>query len=218
MTISVIIITMNEPNLEPLINSLKAQNSKSLGEIIVVNSGKNLIIDGVKTIQEVPPNRGLQLRTGANLAKFENLWFLHSDSTTPSDSLNQVAKALENLQIGCFRVKFDRDGFWMKFIEICSNLRVKWRNIAFGDQGIFVKKEFYYAIGGFKDKEIMEDYEFSLRVKKNGVKFKLLNSYITTSGKKFAKPLKTLVKMQILQHKFRKGENLKRLMDEYQKI
>ena len=47
-----------------------------------------------------------------------------------------------------------------------SNLRVKLRKIAFGDQGIFMKKELFEEIGGMPNLPIMEDLELSLRLKK----------------------------------------------------
>ncbi len=39
------------------------------------------------------------------------------------------------------------------------------RNIFFGVNGIFVKKDVFNALGGFKEILIMEDYDFSIRMR-----------------------------------------------------
>lgn len=40
------------------------------------------------------------------------------------------------------------------------------RCIFYGDNGIFVKKDAFDKLGGFKEIPIMEDYDFSIRMKK----------------------------------------------------
>ncbi|NLK66407.1 MAG: glycosyltransferase family 2 protein [Campylobacteraceae bacterium] len=222
---SIIIITLNDPNLAKLLTQIFALNFDGEFEVIIVNAGEPLSLENkkIKVIENAPRNRGLQLNLGANLAKFETLWFLHSDSSIDKNSLNLISSALRSSEIGCFRVKFDKGGFFMKFIELGSNLRVIFRNIAFGDQGIFIKKSLFESLGKFREIPIMEDYDFSMKVKESGYKFKLANGYITTSARRFKNPLKTLFKMQVLQYKFRKERkkaNLKmeKFQNEYQKI
>ncbi|MSN96043.1 glycosyltransferase [Campylobacter sp. FMV-PI01] len=217
MALSIIIITLNDPNLPILLSQISKFDGKF--EVIVVNAGNSLNLDGkIKLIENTPKNRGLQLNLGAKEAKFDKFWFLHSDSLIDKNSLNLILNALKNSQIGCFKIKFDKKSLIMKILEICSNLRVKFRNIAFGDQGIFMTKEFYNEMNGFKEIPIMEDYDFSIRVKNKGVKFHQLNSSIITSSKRFNKPLKTIFKMQILQFKFRKKYDIKSIEDAYKKI
>ncbi|WP_298955567.1 glycosyltransferase [uncultured Campylobacter sp.] len=152
--------------------------------------------------------RGAQMDAGARAAKFENLLFLHADSEF--ESVNAVARAdavLETCEAGCFTLKFKPSGVLLNLIALGSNLRVNFRNIAFGDQGIFIRKALFQKFGGFENLAIMEDYALSMKLKKAGVKFKRLRERIITSARKFRREgvLSTLLKMQILQYKFRNG-------------
>lgn len=54
---------------------------------------------------------------------------------------------------------------WMRCCSFCSNLRVRLRKIAFGDQGIFLTRELFEQIAGFSDLPIMEDYKLSIDLK-----------------------------------------------------
>ncbi len=45
------------------------------------------------------------------------------------------------------------------------NLRSRLSGIATGDQGIFVRRDTFFALGGFPDQPLMEDIELSKRLK-----------------------------------------------------
>lgn len=94
-----------------------------------------------------------------------------------------------------------------------SSRRVKYRNIAFGDQGMFFRKEYFYSLGHFKNIDFMEDYDFSIRVKKNGDRIKLLDQKIYSSGRRFINNglWKTIITMQKAQSMYRRGKALKKL-------
>ena len=59
-------------------------------------------------------------------------------------------RALDRCDVGCFRLKFDEGGVLLNLIALGSNLRVKLRNIAFGDQGIFIQKAFLTQLAALK--------------------------------------------------------------------
>ena len=225
MAISIIVPIYNEntDTLARLTQNLQAQQGEF--EVIFVDSSEeahrilsaneesfdriNLSSSGLNfTLIHSPKGRGMQQNLGAKRAKFDKLLFLHADSAFERDDAILAAdEALEIFEAGCFKLKFDSSELAMKIVAFMSNLRVKFREIAFGDQGIFMTKRLFERLTGFADIPIMEDYELSLRLKKEGVKFKQLNVQITTSARKFELEgvLKTIIKMQILQRKFRKG-------------
>ena len=162
--------------------------------------------------------RGAQLDAGASVTKFEKLLFLHADSAFYDERAILVAeRALDRCEAGCFRLKFDDGGMLLNLIALGSNLRVKLRNIAFGDQGIFIRKSLFNAVGGFENLAIMEDYKLSMKLKRSGVKFCQLAQNIITSARKFRRDgvMKTLVKMQILQYKFRNGASADEIAKSY---
>ena len=126
-------------------------------------------------------------------------------------------RALDRCKAGCFRLKFDEGGVLLNLIAFGSNLRVKFRNIAFGDQGIFIRKGLFNAVGGFENLAIMEDYKLSMKLKRSGVKFCQLSQNIVTNARKFRCEgvIKTLIKMQILQYKFRNGASADEIAKSY---
>ncbi|MBE9852730.1 glycosyltransferase family 2 protein [Campylobacter concisus] len=234
MAISVITPIYNEPceNLERFCALLAAQKGEF--EVIFADAsepnfyeGKNfdlaLNLSKIFTperfkILPCKKGRGAQLDAGASVAKFEKLLFLHADSAFCDEGAILAAqRALDRCEAGCFRFKFDEDGVLLNLIALGSNLRVKFRNIAFGDQGIFIRKGLFNALGGFENLAIMEDYKLSIKLKRSGVKFCQLAQNIITSARKFRREgvIKTLIKMQILQYKFRNGASADEIAKSY---
>jgi len=85
--------------------------------------------------------RAKQMNYGASKAGGEVLWFLHADSTPPMDALDRIREVLrKGYKAGCFRLRFDSKHPLMLYNSLASNLRVRIRSIAFGDQGIFILK------------------------------------------------------------------------------
>lgn len=229
MAISVITPIYNEPreNLERFCDILAAQNGEFEAIFADASEPKNFDL-ALHLGEKFPPDkfkilacekgRGTQLDAGANAAKFEKLLFLHADSKFQSaDAVSQADAALDRCEAGCFKLKFDEGGALLNLIALGSNLRVKLRNIAFGDQGIFIKKSLFNALGGFENLAIMEDYKLSMKLKRSGVKFHRLDQNIITSARKFRREgvIKTLVKMQILQYKFRNGASADEIAKSY---
>ena len=64
-----------------------------------------------------------------------------------------------------------------------SNFRSRRWHIAFGDQGIFVRRDLFQDMGGFPDLPLMEDYEFSRRMKARKIPLTVLPGQIVTSAR-----------------------------------
>jgi hypothetical protein len=98
-----------------------------------------------------------------------------------------------------------------------SNLRAK-RGIPFGDQGIWIKKEVFDSMGGFPDLPIMEDYEFSRRMK--GTQVCQLPGRIITSGRRYEKgfPIVTALRMVHLRQLYRSGVDIQEIARRYKDI
>lgn len=159
--------------------------------------------------------RANQMNIAAKYAKGEYLWFLHVDSIIDNNSINEIENIKED--VGCFTLKFDSDKWQMKMVAFNSNLRVKCRNIAFGDQGIFIKRELFEKIGGYKSIPIMEDYQLSMDIKKLGKKIHLSKLPIITSARRFEKNgiFKTIINMQKLQYRYRCGYDINKIYSDY---
>ena len=133
-----------------------------------------------------PRGRASQMNEGARLAAGEILLFLHSDTRLPGNFLKQLEHALPDSSVvgGAFKVKIDQPGLFFHLASLGSNLRAAATGIYFGDQAIFVRKIVFHQIGGFPLIELMEDWEFSLSMRRVG-KTQLLPGPITTSARRW---------------------------------
>lgn len=161
--------------------------------------------------------RSRQMNAAAKYAKGDYLFFLHCDTHIGPDCVNLIEDS--NLDAGCFSLKFEPTNPSLDFIDFFSNLRVKRKHIAFGDQGIFIKREIFEKIGGYKDIPLMEDYQLSMDIKKAGYKLKQINYPIYTSSRRLKKhPLRTGFFMKILQKLYRNGYDIEKIAELYKKI
>lgn len=74
----------------------------------------------------------------------------------------------------------------LRLVAAGINLRARMRRSATGDQGIFVRKSVFQAIGGAPDWPLFEDVELVRRIKQAG-KFVVLKTAITTSGRRYVR-------------------------------
>ncbi|OPJ57270.1 TIGR04283 family arsenosugar biosynthesis glycosyltransferase [Alkalithermobacter paradoxus] len=200
--ISIVVPVLNEEkSIESLlINLINLDFDK---EIIVVDGGSTdntkVIASKYAKVVDSKKGRAIQMNTGAKECSGDIIWFVHSDSKVDKDSLKHIKETIDQGYIGGgFKLYFaDNGSKFMKYIEITSNLRAKFLGLYFGDQGIFIKRDIFLNAGGYPEIEIMEDFQFSIDIKKHG-KMKMVNKYIGTSARRFEKGgyLKTFVLMQ----------------------
>lgn len=133
-------------------------------EIVVVSADSDpelsafCAANGCRYLESVPC-RGAQLDSGARCAEAPVLWFLHADAVPYPSSLGDIALALaEGAESGHFRFKFAGTSTWRKeLIEWLVKLRVQMGGIAYGDQGLFVRRPVYLACGGFPHQPLFEE-------------------------------------------------------------
>lgn len=189
MQISVIIPTLNEEgNIEKTLLS-----ANTADEIIVVDCGSrdNTVqiakSFGAKVIFS-EKGRGIQMDAGAGLASGDVILFLHADTILPSGWKDYVEKLFNNDNIigGAFLLGIDSKKLFLKLINWIANLRAKFLGLIFGDQTIFVRRDAFYKIGGFRGLPIMEDIDFVRRLKKTG-KVELIKEKVLTSERRWEK-------------------------------
>lgn len=172
------------------------------------------------TVLACPKGRANQMNFAAKAASADVLWFVHCDSQLPVDAHRQISEAVEaGKQWGCFTIGFDYHGPFMGCNTFFSNRRAK-KGIAFGDQGIWVKKEVFEAMGGFPNLPIMEDYEFSRQMKARKIPITQLPGKIITSGRRYERrfPLLTMWQMFYLRCLYRAGVDIQEIARRYRDI
>ena len=169
-------------------------------------------------VLQCPKGRANQMNFAAKQASADVMWFVHCDSRIPMDAHGQISAAVEkSAQWGCFHIGFDYNGPFMSCNTYLSNRRAR-KGIAFGDQGIWVRKSLFEEKGGFPDLPIMEDYEFSRRMK--GIPICQLPGTIITSGRRYEKrcPLITMWQMFYLRCLYRSGVDIQEIARRYRDI
>ena len=223
MTISLIIPIYNESKT---IGTMLRQLEELPGdwEILFADGGSSddtLAKIGTRhRVISCPKGRANQMNHAAKLASSDVLWFVHCDSVLPRDAHDQISRAVEQgAQWGCFHIGFDYDGPFMGCNTFFSNRRAR-KGIAFGDQGIWVRRLLFEEMGGFPELPIMEDYEFSLRMRRADKPICQLPGRIITSGRRYEKrfPLITMWQMFYLRCLYRRSVDIQEIARRYRDI
>ena len=212
MHISVIIPVYNE---EKTIEKMKdmMRPLKDRCEILFVDGGStdqslSLISEEFRVISS-PKGRASQMNQGALKSRGEVLFFLHCDSTLPDAALEQIEEVMNKSRSGYFGIKFDSESILMKCCAFMSNLRARTSGIVFGDQGIFIERDLFFEAGMFPEIPLMEDYQFSLNLKKMKIRYGEAKERICTSDRRFGEGnvnrLRVMWNMHRLRFLYRKG-------------
>jgi uncharacterized protein len=116
------------------------------------------------------PSRGRQMNAGAAEARGLLLCFHHADTELLPEHLNALEQAARNDAIlgGAFHRRFDNRGALVVMWEGLVRRINSFAGPLFGDQSIFVRASVFEKLGGFADIPLMEDIEFSRRLRQLG--------------------------------------------------
>ncbi len=198
MKISIIIPILNEAAtigtlLSYLINN--TSHKYNIEEIIIVDGGsidhsKNIIETFAKeedtAIQFISSKKGraIQLNAGAKIAKGEILYFLHADSFPPKYYDQYIIEEVkQGNNAGCFRMKFDYDHWWLRFLSWLTQFESK--RCRGGDQSQFITKELFNKIDGYDESYIVyEDNDLVDRLFAIN-EFIIIPKYVITSARRY---------------------------------
>ncbi len=216
MTISVIIPTLNEEST--LARTLERTFQLGFDEIIVVDGGstdrtRDLVLQfslaqhrpaitacPVLAIT-APRGRAAQMNAGAALSRNDLLLFLHADTLLPDEARDAIVNAMAEPTCagGRFEVQFDKTTALGSVISTMMNVRSRLSGIATGDQANFVRRETFEAMNGYAVIPLMEDIDFTRRLKRRG-RVATLRHQVTTSYRRWESqgPARTVVLMWTL--------------------
>ena len=126
------------------------------------------------------------MNAGAARARAEVLWFLHADSRPPAQALPLIRQALspERVVGGAFAHRFAESVWSLHVINWMNRLRYRLTHNYYGDQGLFVRTAVFRQMGGYRPLQLMEDLDFSQRLKGIG-ETTLIHEPLHTSGRRF---------------------------------
>jgi rSAM/selenodomain-associated transferase 2 len=130
--------------------------------------------------------RAALMNAAAAAAEGEILFFLHADSVPPADALVRIEAALADSRVvgGAFEHRFAESAWSLRAINLVNRVRYRLTRNWYGDQGIFVRAAEFRALGGYRDLRLMEDLDFSQRLKRRG-RSVLIPVPVVTSGRRF---------------------------------
>lgn len=187
--ISVIIPTLNEADhIEATLRCL--QGARNV-EVIVVDGGSS---DGTPRVARelgaevlrITRGRAFQMNAGAAVSTGDILLFLHADTKLPQGFEVHVVTALRKpgVSAGAFGLCIDSPVSSLRIMERIANLRSRYAQMPYGDQGIFVSAALFRQVGGFPEMPIMEDFEFIRRLKRIG-RIEIAPAAVQTSARRW---------------------------------
>ncbi|XP_077979262.1 uncharacterized protein LOC144434634 [Glandiceps talaboti] len=210
--LSVIIPTLNEINNigKALETVLQKCTWPEYMEVLVCDGGSD---DGtVQIVEEMacseprspvrlvkcPRGRGKQQSIGVHQSSGDILLFLHADTTLPDIYFEHILMTLVTPGVSAGAFQFDLDklnsnsypprllSWTLRFVRWGTNLRVKWFELPYGDQALFMTRKMIDKIGGFPTFPLMEDYHLVKQLQREG-HIKIAESSVLTSALRWEK-------------------------------
>ena len=191
MKISVVIPTWNEErSIGSLVEFIRTNGGDLIAEIIVSDacSEDDTAISakdaGAIVVANDTKCRAAQMNKGAALATGDILYFIHADVKLIHTFARDIIESVKSgYDAGCYRYVFDSSSQMLRVNGYCTRFEgIMCRG---GDQTLFVTRIAFQEVKGFNTfYEIMEDYDFILRLRKK-YRFRIIPKSIKVSARKY---------------------------------
>lgn len=160
-------------------------------EVIVVDGGSR---DGTPEVAApladqvlaAPRGRAIQMNAGAAVASGATLLFLHADCRLPASGIAAIEGThAHGYRWGRFDVRLEGRSPLLPLVAAMMNRRSALTGICTGDQGLFVERELFEAVGGFPPIPLMEDVALSKALRRKAGPPKCVTARITASGQRW---------------------------------
>jgi rSAM/selenodomain-associated transferase 2 len=221
--LSIVVPTLNEADtVGDLLRDLAPW--RSLGDEVILVDGdsrdatREIAAPLVDRLLTSRPGRAAQMNTGAAASAGGLLWFLHADSRVAPAARDALRVRIDaGARWGRFDVRLSGRAWPLRLVERTMNLRSCLTGIATGDQGIFVERRLFEAVGGFPDIALMEDIGLSKRLKRTAPPACIRAPRLLTSSRHWETrgTLRTIVLMWRLRFDYWRGADPDALAQRY---
>jgi rSAM/selenodomain-associated transferase 2 len=189
----VIIPVLNEQaNINAAIENVRQRAAGQSHEIIVVDGdpdGTTVSAIANSSVHKIvfSPGRGRQMNEGASRAQGQVLLFLHADTKLPEGAFERIREVMTDGRYvaGAFDLAIDSQRPILRYIAARARMRSRINRIPYGDQAIFIRKDYFYQLGGYSDIPIMEDVDLMLRIRRNKRMIHILKERVLTSARRW---------------------------------
>ncbi len=153
-------------------------------------------------------HRARQLNLGAAEARGRILLFLHADTLLPERALPQISRAIDRQQAlgGAFSRRYRSASPLLALTARLAALRNRLFGWHLGDQAIFVRRDIFEELGGYRDIPIFEDLDFSRRLGARGRTVTLTPPVYSSARRFLAKgPFRTTLDDLLLTRRYLSG-------------
>ncbi len=193
MPVSVIIPTWNEAHDLPRTLQAVFAGFPPPAEIIVVDAGSGdgtldraAAFSAVRIVPSPVRQRAAQMNLGAVRARTDILYFLHADTCIPTGTFAAIERAVaRGAAGGGFIRRFDSPSWILAATSRLADWRCRLWGWFLGDQSIFVARDVFRRLGGFRDVDRFEDLDFSRRLSRIA-KTVTLTPPVVTSARRFS--------------------------------
>ena len=190
---SIIVPVLHESErINRFIDHLSCLEPREACEIIVVDgSPERDTLDAIRNKGVVKmtaeTGRARQMNAGASVAKGDILIFLHADTELPLAAFARIESLMDRSRYvgGAFTLGIQSEKLAYKALTRWVSLRGRITGIPYGDQAIFIAKDYFNRMGGYREIPLMEDVELMRRIKKKGGKICVLPDRVMTSPRRW---------------------------------
>jgi rSAM/selenodomain-associated transferase 2 len=221
--LSIIVPVRNRARtIGPTLHALKPFRDRN-AEIIAVDGGSTddtalLARPLADQVIRSPQGLGRQMNEGAKVANGFIFLFLRPETKLPLDADTQVmvGRSRDTAVWGRFDLRLSGRHMLLPLVARFLNWRSRVSGIASGEQAIFVQRETFFRIGGFRHIPVLEDVDLCERLREISPPI-CVTSRVTVPGDRFDRDgiWKTLRRMTAMRWRYRLGAKPEDLAKRY---
>jgi len=124
-----------------------------------------------------------------------------------------IAKALREQPAGAFSLELESPSPMVRFIAFTARLRVALGGAPYGDQALFLRRDFFFRLGGYPEIPLMEDVALVKLIRRSGAGMKVLAQRVRSSARRYHTQgvLRTTFKNKLIRALYALGVSPQRL-------